>query len=282
MNQLLFQRSWLFRLCRAFWWFFVFPCCFFYCLIVVVVAMFRDFGRCCCSCSFSSLRIVLCHFVQLSGWCFFGLGHFRCCHQEHRNSLRDCGMCCQPSLQMGSPGGLFYYLERVYWNISILHVLLQLFAIRSFQMLVFLKVLGFTMEGAKNPICRWSVGRLHSSLKHDSRTKSTWWIPLVVQLWMGKLQIVAWVIIKRSPTSTVAWIVKTHGWKQNERPTVCKEILPKLPYNGKLPPFSVNVRWSIALIGMARHAKVFWKRSCHRARQLTVAVVVAVVWRSCR
>jgi len=60
----------------------------------------------------------------------------------------------------------FYYLERVYWNISILHVLLQLFAIRSFQMLVFLKVLGFTMEGANNPICRWSVGRLHSSLKH--------------------------------------------------------------------------------------------------------------------
>ena len=110
MNQLLFQRSWLFRLCRAFWWFFVFPCCFFYCLIAVVVAMFRYFGRCCCSCSFSSLRIVLCHFVQLSGWCFFGLGHFRCCHQEHRNSLRDCGMCCQPSLQMRTPGGVFLLL----------------------------------------------------------------------------------------------------------------------------------------------------------------------------
>ena len=228
MNQLLFQRSWLFRLCRAFWWFFVFPCCFFL------------LSYCSCSCDVPWFWVCCCIYVDVvaavpglssdspvPGWCFFGVGHFRCCHQEHRNSLRDCGMCCQPSLQMGSPlqMGLLEHQHSTIFYMSCCNWV----AMRSFQMLVFLKVLGFTMEGAKDPICRRSVGRLFSSLKHDSRTKSTWWIPLVVQLWIGKLQIVAWVIIKRSPTSTVAWIVKTHGWKQNERPTVCKEILRKLP-----------------------------------------------------
>ncbi len=45
---------------------------------------------------------------------------------------------------------------------------------------------------------------------------------------MGKLQTAALAIIKRYQKITnfySYWTCKyTHGWKQNERPTVCKEI----------------------------------------------------------